>query len=131
MNEKPNIVMVLLAIFVLVVGCIDQEKTTLTMNDNGAQIHVHKGQIITLTLESQLSAGYSWDVAEIIDPNTLRQIGEAEFQQVTDKLGGGELQTFKFEVINTGGTGLKLIYHKPWETDVEPLNTFAIIIIVK
>lgn len=55
-----------------------------------------------------------------------RQIGETEFQPESDMLGVKGMQTLRFEAANTGKTPLKLVYHRPWEKDVVPLQTFTI-----
>jgi len=154
---KKSVVLILLVMFVLLVGCIDKEKTeistpTLTptpipsttpkptsdkinfsMDDNGRQIELTNGQTFNVTLETNPSTGYSWEVVEL-NNNILHQIGEAEIEpNITQKdiVGAAVMQTFQFEVINTGQTTLKIIYHRIWEKDVASLNTFSIDIFVR
>lgn len=125
---KRIYIILLLGIFV-VAGCIGTEKT-LTMDDNGREVQVFTAGLDTLsvTLESQLSTGYSWSVAENGN-NSIRQIGEPKIRQLTTVPGGKELQTFEFEVPSAGKFPLKLIYSRPWETNVPPLKTFTVTII--
>lgn len=119
---------VLLALSFLA-GCISKE-IRLGMEDNGRQVELNKGQILIISLEGNPSTGYMWEAAEL-DKNILRQIGETEFQPGSDLLGAKGMQTLRFEAANTGQTPLKLVYHRPWEKDVEPLKNFSIQVAVR
>jgi len=61
----------------------------------------------------------------------LRQAGEPEFQQESDLVGAGGVQILRFEAVNAGKMTLKLIYHRPWEKDVEPMETYSIQVVVR
>lgn len=45
--------------------------------------------------------------------------------------GAPGMDTFKFEVINTGQTTLKIVYHRIWEKDVAPVKTFLVELFVR
>ena len=94
--------------------------------DNGHTIELTTGQIVIITLEANPTTGYTWEVAEAPGGQVMRQAGEIEFESDSDAIGAGGVQTVRFEVLNAGRTSLKLVYHRPWETDVEPLDTFSI-----
>lgn len=125
---SKKIVLILLGILV-VAGCLG-EKKALTVDDNGREIQVFTAGMdtISVSLEAQLSTGYSWSVIENGN-NSIRQIGEPKIRQITNVPGGKELQTFEFEVPSAGTFPLKLIYSRPWETNVTPLKTFNVTII--
>ena len=123
-----TVFLVMLAISLLA-GCVSKE-TKLSAGDNGRKIELNKGQILVVTLEANPSTGYTWEVAEL-EKNFLRQIGETEFQPESDLLGAKGMQTLRFEAVNAGQTSLKLVYHRPWEKDVEPLQTFSIQVVVR
>jgi len=103
----------------------------LTAADNGSEIELKKGQALIINLEANPTTGYTWDVVEPRDKQVLRQVGEIEFKPESDLIGAGGVQIIRFEVVNAGRAALKLIYHRPWETDVEPLKTFAIQVLAR
>ncbi|MGC9358653.1 MAG: protease inhibitor I42 family protein, partial [Anaerolineae bacterium] len=45
--------------------------------------------------------------------------------------GAGGVQVFRFRAATTGRTTLELIYHRPWEEDVEPLQTWSVEVVVR
>ena len=102
----------------------------LTENDNGSAIELANGQGMVVTLESNPTTGYSWEIAEI-DSAILKQTGDSGFVQDSNLIGAGGKETFNFNAIGTGTTQLQLIYHRSWETGVEPLKIFTVTVTVK
>lgn len=101
--------------------------TEITDNDNGQNFTVQAGDVITLTLVSNPTTGYSWQVMEI-DQTILLQRGDPEYNQspgTEGLVGAGGVETFHFEAIGTGDTILTLGYARPWES-VPPIEEFSI-----
>jgi inhibitor of cysteine peptidase len=144
---KVGFVVVLLGVLVMATGCAssngappDSEAdrggepvTVLGAEDNGSQVELNTGQVLEVTLESNPTTGYSWEVTEV-DEAVLTQIGEVEFQEAPAEgeplVGGGGTETLRFASA-TGETTLTLVYHRPWEKDVEPLETFTVQVVVR
>jgi len=64
----------------------------------------------------------------------LKQKGEAEFKaevKETPLAGSGGYQSFRFMSQQAGQVVLKLVYQRPWETGVQPQQTFTLTDIVK
>ena len=120
-------IVVLLALAVLATGCGSAKEVKLGVEDNGGQIEIEKDQALLITLESNPTTGYRWEAVEAGE-SVLQQIGEAEFKMSDPRdpppPGTGGTETFRFKAIKAGQTMLKLIYHRSWEKDVEPLETF-------
>jgi inhibitor of cysteine peptidase len=110
------------------------EEVSLSAKDGGGQVEVDAGQILVLTLESNPTTGFSWEVVEAED-SVLRQTGDAEFKEASEldaaPLGAGGVEVFRFEAVGAGETRLELIYHRPWEEGVEPLETFSVQVVVR
>ena len=99
--------------------------------DNGSAVEVAAGGSVKITLEGNPSTGYTWE-AKDLDAALLEQGGEAAFvSDSPDLLGAGGKLTFTFKALKAGTTKLTLIYHRPWETDVEPVDTFSVNVTVK
>jgi inhibitor of cysteine peptidase len=105
---------------------------SLTEADNGEQITVRPGDIVTLTLASNPTTGYSWQVMEI-DAAILVQDGDPEYKQTPGSeglVGAGGTETFRFKALSAGRTSLNLGYMRPWES-VQPIETFEIQVVVQ
>ena len=101
---------------------------TLTEADAGKIIDLKQGDILTVTLEGNITTGYNWEMLPQ-SPAILQQIGEPEAVPDSKAPGAGGKITFKFQAVKTGQAGLKLIYHRSFETDVPPEKTFEVTIV--
>ena len=105
----------------------------LSMDYNGRQIELTNRQTFNVTLETNPSTGYSWEVVDL-NNSIIQEIGEAVSEpNNTEKnmVGAPVMHTFQFEVINTGQTTLKIVYHRIWEKDVAPANTFSVELFIR
>ena len=111
-------------------GCSGQTALALEAKDNGNQITLQKGQTLTVELEANPTTGYTW---EMVEPEgaVLSQVGEPEFKADSDLLGAPGTLTLRFEAVQAGQMELRLVYHRPWETGVEPLETFTVQVTVQ
>ncbi len=129
--DKGAIALLLVAVVLAAVsGCGAKSALALEAKDNGRQIELEKGQTLAINLEGNPSTGYTWEMVESED-SILRQVGEIEFEAESDLVGAPGTQTLRFEAVESGQTELKLVYHRPWETDVEPLETFTLQVTVR
>lgn len=148
-----GLVCVLLMVLVLATGCASNDSgaageevdrggeaspmpegdVVLGAEDDGSVIELSAGRALVVTLESNPTTGYSWEVSEV-DESVLVQMGEPEFKEAATEgeqvVGAGGTETFYFASA-AGETTLTLVYHKPWEEDVDPLEIFSVEVIVR
>ena len=122
--------MVVLLALALIAGCGSARRVELSADDEGREVELQKDQILTITLASNPTTGYSWEWVDAGD-GVLQQVGEAEFKSSSNLVGASGTETLRFSAEKAGQTALKLIYHRPWEKDVEPLETFAVQVVVR
>lgn len=131
---RGGAVVVLLSALFLAVGCGSAQEVQVDADDDGRQIALDQGQVLVVTLGSNPSTGYGWQVAEVQEA-ILKQTGETEFQESnpggTPVVGAGGTETLRFEALKAGQTTLKLVYHRAWEKDVEPLDAFSVQVVVR
>jgi inhibitor of cysteine peptidase len=128
---RTFIVMSFFMVMALFSGC-GAKGANLNETDNGKQITVKPGDVITLTLNSNPTTGYSWHVMEI-DNAILAQQGDPEYKQASGTeglVGAGGTETFHFKASGAGSVTLKLGYMRPWES-VPPIETFSVQVIVQ
>ena len=136
MEKKTYIVggaLIALLILVVVFVAYSPSKVQLTAADNGSTVELKsgQGQVVSITLDANPTTGYTWEVVDAPDEQIMRQVGEIEFKPECDAIGAGGVQIIRFEIVNAGRTSLKLVYHRPWETDVEPRETFFIHVVAQ
>ena len=128
---RTAVVMSFFLVLALFSGC-GTNGISLTDADNGKQIALQPGDILTVTLESNPTTGYSWQVMGI-DNAILTQDGDPEYKQVSGSeglVGAGGTETFRFKAVGSGNASLELGYLRPWES-VPPIQTFTIQVVVQ
>jgi inhibitor of cysteine peptidase len=113
-----------LSAFVQSPGQGPPEQIVVTAADDGGQIELAEGQVLVVKLLSNPSTGYGWQVVQPTLGPILRQADVVEFQPHEDLLGTPGTEILSFEGLSTGEATLTLEYRRPWESGVEPAETF-------
>ena len=123
-----------LALLAVISGCTTLKDIQVTARDKGGRIELKPGQVLVVTLESNPSTGYQWEVV-VVDTAVLQQIGEAEFLPAASTgmqiVGAGGMERFRFKALKKAESSLGLVYRRPWEKEEEPAKTFLIQISVR
>ena len=102
----------------------------LTDADNGKTVTVKADQALILRLGANPTTGFGWEVSQV-DAQLLAQRDSKIYEPAnTDKpvVGGGGVEIFQFTALQKSETTLKLIYHRAWEKDVPPAQTYQVTI---
>lgn len=129
MTRSKLIYLTITAALVLLAACASNG-VALTHDDNGKTIEVSPGGTFTITLESNPTTGFSWGIVSG-EGGVIQLQGEPKFDSDSALIGAGGVEVFTFKAIQPGETTLEMNYRRPWETDVEPLDTYTVTIIVK
>jgi predicted secreted protein/N-acetylneuraminic acid mutarotase len=109
------------------------ETVEVNEDNDGGLIELELGKLLVVTLESNPSTGYRWELLED-NESILKQFGQAEFKSPETSeppmVGAGGWEIFRFKAVSAGQMTLELVYHRSWE-DVEPLKTFSIQVVVR
>jgi inhibitor of cysteine peptidase len=112
----------------------DSANMKLDASANATTQQLKKGEVMSITLESNPSTGYAW-YATISDTTVLVQMGEPEYitpaESTTPIVGAAGQQAFLFQAVESGTTTLTLDYKRAWETDVQPEQTISLTVEVK
>ena len=107
----------------------DHGEVRLSAKDDSRQIELKEGQVLVISLESNPSTGYTWEIGGAKE-TILRQMGKIEFEPQSGPLGAPALlgapgkQILRFEAVAAGQTTLRLVYRRPWEKGAKPAKTF-------
>ncbi len=101
----------------------------LTAKDAGSTVHVKQGATVAVSLDGNPTTGYIWEVAPG-SGNLLAEQGDPQFVADSNSLGSGGTMTLRFKAVQAGTSPLKLVYHRPFEQGVPPLQTFDVTVVV-
>lgn len=113
----------------LLMGCAENEMKVGIAANNSTR-NIEPGQVIAITLDSNPSTGYGWQVVGDL-PDILQQMGDAEFKAGADsagKMGAGGTQTLRFKVLKAGSVKLTLGYLRSFEKDTASEQTYTLMI---
>ncbi|MBK8050254.1 MAG: protease inhibitor I42 family protein [Anaerolineales bacterium] len=91
--------------------------------DTGTTMQVAAGGLLRVRLPGNPSTGYIWQIAA--NDESILKPSAYEFTADADIPGAGGVEQFDFNVVAPGTVELKYVYGRPWETDVDPAETFA------
>jgi inhibitor of cysteine peptidase len=130
MARKFVLFNVFFVLAVLFAAC-SPKPVKLTAAERGGSVTVNAGQQFTITLDGNPSTGYTWEPKDL-DASMFQQVGDAQFiSDNTGLVGAGGTLTLTFKALKTGSTDLTLVYHRPWEKDVAPVDTYTVTVVVK
>ncbi|NCC51415.1 MAG: hypothetical protein EOM20_09395 [Spartobacteria bacterium] len=114
---------------ILVLSGISGWAGPFTAKDNGREVNVPIDDVFEIELEGNITTGYTWEnVSE--SSGAVEQVGEAEYKAAGNRLGSGGIFTFKFKAAAAGSAVIKLVYHRTFEKDAPPADTFEMKIVV-
>ncbi|HTP02268.1 MAG TPA: protease inhibitor I42 family protein [Anaerolineales bacterium] len=131
MHTRKSVLTACLIVCVTLSACgrAGSDSVTLTSKDYGSTVHIKQGGTLTVILEGNPTTGYTWEPA----PNSSEQLaqqGEPEFKPDSSAVGSGGKMTLQFKAGEPGTYPLKLIYHRTFEPNVPPAQTFEATVIV-
>ncbi len=104
--------------------------TSIGAADAGKTISLHKGDSLTVTLDGNVTTGYTW-LVKPMDPAILKQVGDSKYTPENTKIGAPGKVSLTFQAVQTGQSELVLNYTRSFEKNTAPLNTFEVTIVVK
>lgn len=101
---------------------LPQTPTLVTVAESGGAVTLAKGETLVVTLDTQPSTGYRWQVLEPRS-SVLAQVGTSDYlptQVAEGTVGAPGDAVFRFEALDVGQAGLDLGYSRPFEKGVAP-----------
>jgi len=123
------IAMMIAGVALFMTGCDNgggTDQVLITQADNQSIVSIPEGGEVIVVLPGNPSTGYEWELAET-DASLLPLI-DSSFAQHSDMPGSGGEYRFKFKAIASGRVHLRLVYKRPWETQVA--ETFEVTITI-
>jgi inhibitor of cysteine peptidase len=118
-------ILIIVATFIIGECKLIQDDLTFFKQDSGKTVNLVIEDQFLISLEANPATGFTWAVSQI-DTALVTQMGDVAFKAGSDRLGAPGIQTFTFNCIQNGNTKLELIYHRPWDTESAPSDTFSL-----
>ena len=121
-----------IVIIPLPVACSSSARIQAKLSEKNAisRVKMYTGNTLEVILKGNPTTGYNW-VVDYVDSAILKQVGETEFKADKKARGSGGIITMRFEALASGQTVLRLIYHRPFEKSVPPVQTLEVAVVVK
>ena len=132
MSRRLHVLGVALIVILSMSACGNPGAASVTLcdTDRGGTVELKSGDTLIVKLEGNPSTGFAWEVVSA-DIAVLEQEGEFEFEAEKPGMpGSGGTLTFTFKAASRGQTDLQLVYHRPWEEDSPPSQTFDVTVVV-
>jgi inhibitor of cysteine peptidase len=91
---------------------------------------VQAGREFSVTLDSNPTTGYKWDLAGPPDARFVRLVTNIYVRPDSKLMGAGGREVWTFKAVGEGGTEIALKYFRPWEKDVEPARKTNFVVVI-
>jgi inhibitor of cysteine peptidase len=95
----------------------DGEPLDISAADSGATVSVETGQSLVITLESNLTTGFQWNLVGEPEAGVLTLVGSEYIAPEDGAVGEGGVEVWTFEGKGAGTTALELSYFRPFDTE--------------
>jgi predicted secreted protein len=95
------------------------------------RIEVPTGKMFTLTLDSNPSTGYHWELSQSLDETKVRLDDSLYREPHTDRIGAAGVELWVFRAVGPGETTISLKSVHPWEKDATPAETASFSVIIR
>ena len=100
-------------------------------SSSGKQVEIAAGGTLTVTLESNVTTGYSWELKQIGDTSILQKTDNKYEAPTSGLVGAGGKEVWNFKALKAGTTTLSMEYSQPWAGGQNGTKSFTLTIVVK
>ncbi|MFZ0492309.1 MAG: protease inhibitor I42 family protein [Acidimicrobiia bacterium] len=119
------------AVVALSVGLRSNDSTTHVAADaTGTTVTLHVGDTLEIQLDGNPTTGYGWETISD-ESGVLIVNSDPTYTTNGDLIGSGGTYLFSFTADKVGGTDVNLVYRRPWETEVAPIASFTLHVVIR
>ena len=113
-------------------GCSPPSEVSVDESYNGKQVEIAVAGTLTVTLESNATTGFQWELASISDQAVLeKQSNTYEAPEDTGMVGAPGKEVWTFKALKKGTSTISMEYSQPWEGGEKAATTFGLTVVVK
>ena len=100
-------------------------------SNSGEQVAISASDKLEITLESNSSTGFSWQLIHISDTSVLQQESHRYEQAPSPMPGAPGVEVWTFRALQAGTSALLMEYSQPWEGGIKGARTFSLTVNVE
>lgn len=97
----------------------------------GNEIQAKAGQEFTITIESNATTGYQWQLAQTPNESIVKFVKSDYKAPQNGRIGQGGEEVWTFKAVAKGTAQISMKYVRSWEKDVAPAKTQTYTVVVK
>lgn len=102
----------------------------------GKQVEIDTGSSLIVTLESNWTTGFRWELTEVTNQTVLELVESGyelseEARQDPPMIGAGGTEIWIFKALKTGEATISMEYSQPWEGGTKAAQIFVLTVVVK
>ncbi|MBA7640063.1 hypothetical protein ES703_47726 [subsurface metagenome] len=102
----------------------------------GKQVEIDAGGSLTVTLESNWTTGFRWELTEVTNQTVLELVESRcelseEARQDPPMIGAGGTEIWNFKALKKGEATISMEYSQPWEGGTKAAQIFVLTVVVK
>jgi inhibitor of cysteine peptidase len=132
MKSKWLLLGVIAAAMLVITACSKlPNDVSVNESSSGKQVELFVGGTLTVTLDSNATTGYSWELTGISDTGVLEKTDNKYEAPTSGLMGAGGKEVWTFKALKAGTTTLSMDYSQPWVGGQKGSNSFSLTIVVK
>ncbi len=118
--------------FLMLVACSTlPNQVSIDASSSGKTVNIAVGGTLTVTLDSNVTTGYSWELKQIGDTNILQKTDNKYVAPPSGAIGAGGKEVWTFKALRAGISTLTMDYSQPWAGGKKGANNFSLTVAVK
>ena len=137
MKSKLVLVGIIAAVLLCLFACSAPAKqVSVDASYAGKEVEVAVDSSLIVTLESNPTTGFKWELTSISDQTVLEQAGQ-KFEAPEAEGDGAPLvgapgrEVWTFKALKKGKSTISMEYSQPWEGGMKAAETFGLTVVVK
>ncbi len=134
MKARLALVCVLATVLLGLLACSSAapEELSVDIANSGKEVALAAGGTLTVTLESNITTGYSWNENANIGDKTVMQQTDHKYQPPATPIpGAGGKEVWTFKALKAGQSTISVEYRRPFEPTAAPAKTFSLTLVVQ
>ena len=108
------------------------KEVSVNITNSGKEVTLAAGGTLTISLESNITTGYSWnESANISDKLVLQQTDHKYETPTTTAVGAGGKEVWTIKALKAGKSSISMEYRRPFEPTTAPAETFTLTVVVQ
>ncbi len=134
MKAKLIVICLMTAVLLILPACSSAapKEFSADITSSGKDITMTAGGTLIVTLESNITTGYSWNENANIGDNTVIQQTDHKYQPPATPIpGAGGKEVWTFKTLKAGKSTISMEYRRPFEPNTAPAKTFTLTVVVQ